>query len=190
MWQHAGVPSDMCGAGPCLWESMEPTLQLRDSTNARLELSLTKMADGAHQEWPHQHHLWRSGHWPTEEPHTHTPFWAATLQLRDSTNARLDPEEPHIHTPFWAATLQLRDSTNARLDLSLTKNGWWCSLRVAPSTPLLKELTLTYRGAACQHYLFEQHHWWFIHRQKLKATANTSQIHKCIKQNWQCTMTH
>ena len=29
----------------------------RDSTNARLELSLTKMADGAHQEWPHQHHL-------------------------------------------------------------------------------------------------------------------------------------
>ena len=67
MWQHADVPPDMCGAGLCLWESVEPTLQLRGSTNARLELSLPKMADSAHQEWPHQHHLWRSWHWPTQE---------------------------------------------------------------------------------------------------------------------------
>jgi len=26
MWQHAGVSPNMCGAGPCLWGSMEPTL--------------------------------------------------------------------------------------------------------------------------------------------------------------------
>ena len=137
MWQHAGVPPDMCGAVPCLWESVEPTLQLRDSTNAGLELSLTKMADGPHQEWLHQHHLWQSEHWPAEEPNVHTPFWAATLQLRDSTDARLDlsltkiadcahQEQPHQHhlwifegadigppwsrmptLPFWVVSLMI-----------------------------------------------------------------------------------
>jgi len=42
----------MCGAGPCSWQSIEPALQLRGSTNARLELCLTKMADGAPRERP------------------------------------------------------------------------------------------------------------------------------------------
>ena len=149
-------------ASPCLWESVEPALQLRDSTNARLELS-DKMADGAHQERPHQHHLWRSWQWPTEELHAHTPFWAVTLRLRDSTNARLElsltimadgahQERPHQH--------------------HLWRSWHWPTKEPHANTP------------------FEQHYWWFIRRQNLEATTSTSQIHKCIKQNQQWTMTH
>jgi len=48
---------DMCETDPCPWKSIMPILQLRDSTNARLELSENKMAGSARTEQPHQYHL-------------------------------------------------------------------------------------------------------------------------------------
>ena len=57
MWQHASVPPDMYGAGPCSWRSTQPTLQLRDSTKGQAGALFDKMADGAPREQPHQHHF-------------------------------------------------------------------------------------------------------------------------------------
>ena len=166
MWQHAGVSSDMCGAGPCLWESVEPTLQLRDNTNARLELSLPKMADGVPQEWPHQHYLWRSWHWPTEEPHANTPFWVHKCITQISSVPWLISSTHHckVNINLWIINMNINYDINDNGRIYSTADGYmdwdiskpegvegWVMFAVTDSPPLL---LLNHMLLCMRHYSY------------------------------------